>query len=320
MVSIVIPVYNVDKYLEGCLNSIVSQTYINWECILIDDGCTDGSGTICDKYAYSDCRFSVYHIKNQGVGNARNMGIDLAKGEWITFIDSDDIVTTDYIESLVLSSECNNSDLTITRFDRESDGKIKNYTYYTGLFKRSELGSVFLRQPYQFFYSSCYKLYKKNILDKYNIRFKTDISLGEDEIFSATYLSFVNSVCFINGGVYKYQIHSDSLIQRKKSFKDYANIHLYLHTIFINYIIGKFSPEMELFFGKELIKTLESTLLFLNSLNDTQQKINYIKQLDLKFYKKYKKCISWKEWIIKQTLIYHFPRLYLFFFKKSFKR
>ena len=98
LISIIVPVYNVEKYLRECLDSIINQTYKNIEIILVDDGSTDGSGAICDEYALIDNRISVLHISNGGVSNARNLGIDNAHGEYIMFVDADDIIMPYVIE------------------------------------------------------------------------------------------------------------------------------------------------------------------------------------------------------------------------------
>ena len=99
MISIIVPVYNSSKVLEKCIDSILAQTYKSFELILIDDGSSDGSGKICDKYADIDDRLKVYHRANYGVSASRNFGTEKAKGEWISFIDSDDYIDTTYLES-----------------------------------------------------------------------------------------------------------------------------------------------------------------------------------------------------------------------------
>lgn len=103
MVSIIVPVYNVKKYLQQCLDSILLQTNTSWECLLIDDGSTDGSDKICDEYANRDKRFRVFHQKNAGVGSARNVGLKNARGKYVTFVDSDDWAEKHFIQSLLES-------------------------------------------------------------------------------------------------------------------------------------------------------------------------------------------------------------------------
>lgn len=99
LISVIVPVYNVEKYLPECVESIISQTYDNLEVILIDDGSTDRSGKICDEFAEKDSRIVVIHQKNSGVSAARNRGLDLCRGEYISFVDSDDYYCTDLMES-----------------------------------------------------------------------------------------------------------------------------------------------------------------------------------------------------------------------------
>ena len=100
-ISVIVPVYNVEKYLPRCIDSILSQTFKDFELLLIDDGSPDNCGKICDEYAAKDRRVRVFHKPNGGVSSARNLGLDKACGEWITFIDSDDYVAVDYLEELV---------------------------------------------------------------------------------------------------------------------------------------------------------------------------------------------------------------------------
>ena len=105
LVSIIVPVYNVDKYLERCVNSIIQQSYRNLEIILVDDGSTDNSGTICDTYKEKDDRIIVIHKENGGLSDARNAGIKIFTGEYVTFIDSDDYVSLDMISYMMLVLE-----------------------------------------------------------------------------------------------------------------------------------------------------------------------------------------------------------------------
>ena len=98
IISIIVPVYNVEKYLSRCLDSILFQSFPDWECILIDDGSSDNSGKICDEYAQQDDRFIVIHQQNSGVSAARNAGLDIAKGQWFSFVDSDDWIGSNFLE------------------------------------------------------------------------------------------------------------------------------------------------------------------------------------------------------------------------------
>lgn len=101
MFSIIIPVYNVEQYLDKCLKSISKQTFLDFECIIVDDGSPDNSNAIIDKYVNKDQRFKVIHQKNMGLSAARNTGLDAAKGDYIAFVDSDDYIANDYLEKFV---------------------------------------------------------------------------------------------------------------------------------------------------------------------------------------------------------------------------
>ena len=136
VISIIIPIYNAEKSIEKCLDSINSQTYTNWEAIIIDDGSSDKSGIICDEYTIKDARFKVTHTKNVGASSARNKGIELATGDWITFIDADDYVDKEYLEVLTsnITSDNKTENILIVDDDREllkmlnQYFTLKNYT------------------------------------------------------------------------------------------------------------------------------------------------------------------------------------------------
>ena len=128
MISIIVPVYNTEKYLDRCIQSILSQTYTDFELLLINDGSTDSSGAICDKYAEQDSRVRVFHKENGGVSSARNVGLDNAKGEWVTFCDSDDWVENCWLDTFVENSE--NTDLVVQGFNNV--GLYKLYVFSDG--------------------------------------------------------------------------------------------------------------------------------------------------------------------------------------------
>ena len=115
-ISIIIPVYNVENYIERCIDSLISQSYINLEIILVDDGSTDKSGEICDRYAVVDNRIKVIHIKNSGRGEARNIGLSQANGQYIGFVDSDDWVEKDLYKYLIENIEETKADISICAY------------------------------------------------------------------------------------------------------------------------------------------------------------------------------------------------------------
>ena len=118
LVSIIVPVYQVKNYVGECVESLLRQTYTNLEILLVDDGSTDGSGAICDEYARGDNRIRVIHQENQGLSSARNTGLDQAKGEYVAFVDSDDAVRLDYIETLYDLADRYQADIAVCAYER----------------------------------------------------------------------------------------------------------------------------------------------------------------------------------------------------------
>lgn len=195
-ISVIVPVYNVAKYLDRCVFSILHQTFTNFELLLVDDGSTDESRNICDRYAEQDDRVRVFHKVNGGVSSARNLGLDNALGIWITFIDSDDWVEHNYLENLVANMQ-NHIDLVITGYDNVSENVNKGRVVidYNLLF----LGDV-----------RCYtvpwgKLYRANVIKNNHIRFLEKMKLGEDTVFLWTYMLYTDSVCCVNELGYHYE-------------------------------------------------------------------------------------------------------------------
>lgn len=121
LISVIVPIYNVEKYLERCIESIIKQTYKNLEIILVDDGSNDFSGKICDKYSKKDRRIKVIHKKNEGLSEARNSGLEIARGEYIGFVDSDDYIETNMYEYLLSLLKINNADISVCGFQKVWD-------------------------------------------------------------------------------------------------------------------------------------------------------------------------------------------------------
>ncbi len=204
LVSVIVPVYNAKDSLCQCIDSILSQSFTNFELILIDDGSTDGSKDICDNYALRDARIITFHKLNGGVSSARNKGLDLAKGEFVTFIDSDDYVCTSFLESLLIDEK---ADLVVgsyigvegknTNIPFPLEADYLNDTLSIGLFLQKNLSSFILRVPWG-------KLFKRRIIDEFNIRFDERLFFGEDTIFVQTYLLKVKSIKCVKDTYYIY--------------------------------------------------------------------------------------------------------------------
>lgn len=204
-ISVIVPVYNVEAYLERCVESILHQTYTNFELILINDGSTDSSGQICDDLAYQYENIKVYHIENAGVSNARNTGIQLATGAWITFVDSDDFVTKDYLATLASAVEGENVGFVIAPLHHIKNGIVTDFPPYSG---RKELWStektmkeLLMTTKTSFFPVA--KLFNRDLLA--DGKFNTDYHLAEDALFLTELLLKTRcSSVFIDKPIYYY--------------------------------------------------------------------------------------------------------------------
>lgn len=180
LISIIVPIYNVEKYLSECLDSIINQTYKNLEIILIDDGSTDNSGKICDKYAKKDKRIVVIHRTNGGVSSARNLGLKIANGSYIGFVDADDWIANDMYENLYINLKKFNADISVCKF--KNVYKRKNIVHNDE--KYSNLVSLNSEQALEILFDikKCYswslwnKLYKKEILSNFDEK----LTIAED--------------------------------------------------------------------------------------------------------------------------------------------
>lgn len=210
--SIVIPVYNNERFLQKCIDSILKQTYSDFELLLIDDGSTDKSGAICDEYAKRDNRIRAFHQKNQGVSLARNKGIEEARGRYINFVDSDDWVYDNYLESYVRARKNFDYDVVYTEITRVFRGESNVVPLKKQSADRMEdLSGIlsFLIRCGEFGYA-CNKSFKKDFLFRHRLRFDYRIPYHEDAVFMAELCLKMPSVCLYPVPTYLYNIHLSS--------------------------------------------------------------------------------------------------------------
>ena len=219
LISIIIPAYNANRHLEKCLQSIISQTFHNFEVILIDDGSTDCSFEVCREFANKDKRITVVTQTNNGASSARNRGIEIAKGRWITFIDADDYVEKNYLECL-----CKNigdaKTLIIQGLKQVNDTgeEIKKIEFEYSTHCGGEVQKAFDdKEIFEYGYTVA-KLYNREIIDKHGIRFNEQISYSEDMLFMLEYILRCNNITFIKGANYNYVTETSSLSQRYNKF------------------------------------------------------------------------------------------------------
>lgn len=227
LISIIIPIYNVSKYLNKCIDSLLNQSYKNTEIILVNDGSTDESGKICDEYATIHKNIKVIHKTNAGVSQARNTGIETATGDYICFVDGDDYVTANYISDMLNIAKKEAVDIvTCNQIKIWEDGKkielfennipLNKYIVLTGIETLSDM--LYGKTCYA---TCCCKLYKRNIFDK--IRFPS-ISMGEDSY--TMYYCFLNaeSVAHLHSPNYYYLQHAESAMHNPSYDKFYDYI------------------------------------------------------------------------------------------------
>lgn len=223
MLSIIIPVYNVEKYISQCIESVLAQSDGNWELILVDDGSTDLSGSICDEYAKKDSRIRVYHKENSGVSSTRNTGLNYARGSYVSFVDSDDIVCNTYVETLL--SHMQKCDLlffsheTICNDEIESRSLDETKAIGTNEIDRciSDLKSKYDYEPFGYTWNKCFK---KDVIINNSILFNPSLSFKEDELFTFQYCLYVKSVSVISSVLYRYRIVETGLTSRRKTSKE----------------------------------------------------------------------------------------------------
>ena len=195
-ISVIVPIYNTEKYLDRCIQSILAQTYSNIELLLVDDGSTDSSGAICDKYAEQDSRVRVFHKPNGGVSSARNMGLDNAKGEWIGWVDSDDYIDEDMYEQLYNAAMSKNVDIAYCNYRTEL---FSSNMPSDSLSKGDFLNQYLLYVPTN---SLWITLAKKTLYN--NIRFNEKANLGEDLLISSKLYYFSKSRILVPKALYFY--------------------------------------------------------------------------------------------------------------------
>lgn len=226
MISIIVPIFNSEKYLQDCIESIASQNHKDWELLLIDDGSTDSSGEIAMNWGRRDDRVRYYKKENGGVSSARNFGLDKANGEYVTFFDSDDIIHPAMLS--MLSANIERFDISAcltTRFmNNPVIGPLSNTTEHIELPSKTDIYLKF--SSYNLLHPPYAKIYKRSIIDEWNIRFNENLKLGEDLCFNLDYLEHASSAVIIPEQLYYYRDTAGSL---SKSIKgDYADIQMNL--------------------------------------------------------------------------------------------
>lgn len=267
-ISIIVPVYNVEQFLDDCIKSLLNQTYNNIEIILVDDGSTDSSSSICDKYAKKDDRIKVIHKVNGGLSSARNTGLDNVTGEYIMFSDSDDMFLPNSCEVMINEMERTNADYVIGNYQNcNEDGTIwKNPIFNKEKYKNFKLSIKDYKNSFFIMNSSvCNKIFRTEFIKKLDVRFVEGLP-AEDAIFSTYCFMKSSNVYFISDVMYLYRQRSEaSSISMNCSFKYFDGINKAYRLIYENFKENGELGFYRYFYAKSmtyiLYKFIDSTLL-----------------------------------------------------------
>lgn len=221
-VSVIVPVYKVENYIHKCIESILSQTFTDFELILVDDGSPDSSGAICDEYAAKDSRIVAIHQKNGGPSAARNTGLSVASGKYVCFVDSDDYISENTLSIAVPQME-KGYDLVVFQFTMiDENGNCKKINYKTGEYivgQSKERVNFIVNEllQYHFGWEPYCRLFRRDIIEQHKLRFDNSIMFAEDMGFSLLYFAYAKKLLVLEDYLYYYIQHSSSIMASQNS-------------------------------------------------------------------------------------------------------
>lgn len=237
-VSIIVPVYNAEDYIGRCIESIINQEYEDFELLLVDDGSTDSSGGICDQYREKDSRIRVIHKENTGVSDTRNTAIKQARGTYLQFLDSDDWMTPDATKLFVRAADTWKCDLVIADFYRVSGERLsqKGDIDEDRVLTREEYAAHMMENPADFYYGVLWnKLYRRDIIEKYQLHMDETISWCEDFMFNLEYILHAESFYALQTPVYYYVKRKGSLVSQSFSINQTIQMKLSVFEYYNNF-------------------------------------------------------------------------------------
>lgn len=232
IVSVIVPVYNSEHSLHRCIDSVLKQSYINWDLILVDDGSQDKSVEICEKYCSMDSRIRLIKGSHTGASGARNLGIKNSRGQFLMFIDSDDCILTDTIKNMMAEMSRGDIDLCVGGYDYydvENERHAKNQLdEFRGSLKQYLEERYISSLENSIAYTQCTKMYKRELIDRFDIKFREQYSICEDALFVNAYLSKCKAICVLDNTDYIYYSHQGSSLSKVHKCREYiANSELY---------------------------------------------------------------------------------------------
>ena len=312
MISVIVPVYNVEKYLDNCVESIVNQTYKDLEIILVDDGSPDNCPAMCDEWAQKDSRIKVIHKENGGVSSARNIGLDNVTGEYIGFVDSDDYLKSNMYELLIENLTATNSDISVcSTFLVDENNNIKADNIFESQVLNQEEAVKFL--SYKMNNSLWNKLFKKDMFK--GCRFDEGHTFGEDHLILLQVLKNVNRVSFISDSLYYYVQRSNSTTGSKFSKRSFDQV--YMKDALYNFVKENY-PYVSEHYRKLSFTARENIcrkIIFSGLEEKFSKELNEYKKYMNKEFRKVKSVLSKKE-IVEYVLMCYFKLIYKFLFRR----
>lgn len=305
MVSVIVPIYNAEKTIDRCINSILLQTYRDFELLLVDDGSTDSTRTICEEYAKQDTHIRIIQKENGGVSSARNLGLCFARGEYVAFVDSDDWVGENYLSNLTSHMQ-NDVDIVMSYNWYITKIKQEQEQYPLGFFDAESFQQMFVSNDMHYHTAPWGKLFRKAIIDSHNLSFDEKVHIGEDLLFLYEYL-LVSKFIFISSDTDYYYVAdmSDSLTKRvniiSSELYTYTRVSEIVYRIFdercisnakaiksLNWIIGSYV--------RRVLNALYQSELCRND------RLTILNQIRLEPYLECVEVSSWKESVYKILL------------------
>ncbi len=297
-VSIIVPIYNAEKFLDKCINSVLNQTYDDYELILVNDGSTDKSEEICSKYCNTkkyDKNAKIKYIfqTNSGVSAARNKGIDIAEGEFITFVDSDDYLDEKYLDTMIKAQNNYNTDLTVCAYVNYSNNENKHIckafpqtTFYCNEeIQKEVVPRIFYNNALSALANPICRLYKAEIIKKNNLRFKENLYYNEDKLFNYIYSQYIVNFVFLDVVLYYRLIHMQSAMRifRENIYNDSLNAYIYFLEITKKYNVDMPKKTQNRYFIELFIQDIIKTnICHIKNYKEHKEKwseyYNYIKQ------------------------------------------
>lgn len=320
MISVIIPVYNAGKFLRKCLDSMVNQTYKELQIILIDDGSTDGSGSICDEYAEIDGRIQVFHQENQGLSKARNRGLDLAKGEYITFVDSDDYIEIDTYAT-VNKAIIDNFSPDLILFREKSVDVNGKMVYLQG---DTPTGEILLKDRKfaekriigELINGVCDKVFKAEVIN--GLSFEIGKMYGEDFRFNLEMLKKIHTVVYIDQIKYSYVMNSESVTHQ--TFNPNSFDQVYFKDSIVEIVKNNFPEYLKVSEKRAFLARLRMCrpLYHERIANKYEEKLNEYNQYMRIHYKSVKKEMSMQE-KVEYILYMYFKPVYRMFLVMVYK-